>query len=182
MKILGLYDERNVETEGAVSALGLWARQRGYESRFIEAASLSIKPCLGCFGCWVRTPGVCVIADEGRAFAEALMPADLFVLMTSIPFGSFAPSIKRALDRSIPILLPFFKIHGGEMHHVQRSRKPRRLLHVPYGTYGTDELATFTGLARAHCDNFLSPHAKSQFEYAAGPEALVAWVAGEVEA
>ena len=182
MNILGLYDERNVETEGAVSALDAWARRRGHESRFIDATSLSIKPCLGCFACWVKTPGVCVIADEGRAFVEALMPADLFVIITGIPFGSYAPAIKRALDRSIPILLPFFTIYEGEMHHVQRSRRPRRLLHIPYGKYGTEDLKTFSGLARAHCDNALSPRAKRQFEYAGNPEALAAWVDGEVEA
>lgn len=182
MNILGLYDERNVGTEGAVTALDAWAQQRGYGTRFMDASSLAIKPCMGCFGCWVKTPGVCVIADEGRAFAEALMPVDIFVLMTRIPFGSYAPAIKRALDRSIPILLPFFKIHRGEMHHEQRSRRPRRILHIPYGDYGPAELETFTGLAQAHCDNFLSPHTKRQFEYTGNPKALVSWFAGEVEA
>ncbi|MFH2115958.1 MAG: NAD(P)H-dependent oxidoreductase [Spirochaetota bacterium] len=181
MNFLGLYDEKNVETEGAVSALAVWARQRGYESRFIDASSLSISPCLGCFACWVKTPGVCVIADEGRTLVEALMPADLFVLITSIPFGSYAPAIKRALDRSIPILLPFFTVHEGEMHHLQRSRRRRRVLHVPYGEYGIEDLATFSGLARSHCDNLLSPRAKHQFEYEENPEALVAWVDEEVE-
>ena len=181
MNFLGLYDERNVETEGAATALDVWARQHGYEPRFIDASSLSIKPCLGCFGCWVKTPGVCVIDDEGRTVTEALMAADLFVLITTIPFGSYAPAVKRVLDRSIPILLPFFTIHAGEMHHAQRSRQRRRLLHVPYGEYGTEDLATFSGLAKAHCDNLLSPHAKRQFEYAGNPEALIARVDTEVK-
>lgn len=182
MNVLGLYDEKNDRTEGAVTALAAWSSLGGHDSRFVDASSLAVKPCLGCFGCWVKTPGTCVIADDGRAFAEALNPADLVVIVTRIPFGSYAPSVKRVLDRSIPVLLPFFTVHEGEMHHVQRSPRRRRVLHAPYGDYGPEELATFLGLARAHCDNMLSPRAKRRFEYVGEPEELAAWVAEEVGA
>jgi Multimeric flavodoxin WrbA len=183
MNILGLSDEKNAETEGAMRALGSWAKQGGHEASFVCASELSIGPCLGCFGCWLKTPGSCVIpGDDGRSFAEKLGQTDLLVMMTKIPFGSYAPSIKRALDRSISILLPYFSVHNGEMHHVQRYRRARRLLHVPYGEYGEEELATFGGLALAHCDNFRSPHPTRRFAYRGDPEALVAWVAEEVGA
>ncbi|HOX33837.1 MAG TPA: hypothetical protein PLB91_16005 [Spirochaetales bacterium] len=181
MNILGLYDEKNPETEGAVAALEAWARSEGHAPRFVDASALSLKPCLGCFGCWLQTPGSCLIGgDEGRAFVEALAPADLFLVLTRIPFGSFAPAVKRTLDRSIPVLLPYFTLHRGEMHHAQRYRRPRRLLHVPYGDYEAEELATFAGLAAAHCDNLLAPPARRQFAYRGDPEALVAWVAEEL--
>ena len=182
MNVLGLYDEKNDRTEGAVMALTDWSRRWGHDARFFDASSLAIKPCLGCFGCWVKTPGTCVIADDGRAFVEALYPADLVVIVTRIPFGSYAPSVKRALDRSLPVLLPFFTVHEGEMHHVQRGGRCRRLLHAPYGDYGPEELETFLGLAQAHCDNLLSPRARRRFEYGGEPEALASWVAWEVGA
>jgi len=157
-------------------------QDNGHDVQHILLMDKDIHTCTGCFGCWVKTPGTCVIADDGRAFAEALYPADLVVIVTRIPFGSYAPSVKRVLDRSIPVLLPFFTVHEGEMHHVQRSARRRRVLHAPYGDYGPKELETFLGLARAHCDNMLSPRAKRRFEYVGEPRELAAWVAEEVGA
>lgn len=183
MKILGLYDEKNGQTEGALAALADWAKTQGHELSALDASELELKPCLGCFGCWHKTPGICVIpGDDGRGFVEALAPVDLLVVVTPIPFGSYAPSVKRALDRSIPVLLPFFTIHKGEMHHRQRYPQRRRILHLPYGDFEARDLTTFTALAAAHCDNLLSPHAKTQFVYRENPQAFQTWLQEEVGA
>lgn len=183
MNILGLYDESNPETEGAISALADWSASRGHDLHVVNASTLDIGPCLGCFGCWTKSPGLCVISkDQGRAFVEALAPVDVFIMLNRIPFGSWAPAVKKVLDRSIPVLLPYFTIHEGEMHHRQRYPQKRRLLHIPYGDFTAEELATFTALAKAHCDNLLSPHARQDFAYRGQPSELIAWLDGEVAA
>jgi multimeric flavodoxin WrbA len=181
MRIYVLHDEDDGRLGGAVSALADWAEEKGHELCCDNASALRLKPCIGCFGCWLKTPGSCVIrGDDGQAFVERLARSDALVILTKIPYGSFAPSIKQALDRCIPILLPFFKIHEGEMHHVQRYPWKRRILHVPYGEHDAEDFDTFAELARSHCDNVESLHVLEQVEYRGDAPALVAWAEKEL--
>jgi multimeric flavodoxin WrbA len=34
---------------------------------------MKISCCLGCFKCWVKTPGVCIIDDDGRTLAKEVI-------------------------------------------------------------------------------------------------------------
>lgn len=38
--------------------------QRHPELNFIDLSALHIANCVGCFGCWTKTPGRCVIRDD----------------------------------------------------------------------------------------------------------------------
>jgi hypothetical protein len=181
MKLFLLFDEDNAATRAAIAALRTWAVGSGWELQCTCASALKLKPCLGCFGCWVKTPGACIIHDDdGAAFTEEYARSDATMILTKIPYGSYSPAVKRALDRGLAILLPFFEIHRGEMHHVQRYAGKRRLLHVPYGEHDAEEFDTFAELARAHCDNVESPPAATQIDYQGDAEALVAWTAKEL--
>ncbi len=81
---------------------------------------LEIGDCLGCFGCWVRTPGVCVIDDSGREVAERMAKSDLVIYLSPVTFGGYSSELKKALDRAIPLVLPFFIKIDGEIHHPPR--------------------------------------------------------------
>ena len=115
----------------AAATVTAMMKAKGWETKSFALAGMDIHPCRGCFSCWVKTPGICVFKDDGqepilRAWAEA----DLIAMLTPITFGGYAPELKKALDRIIPVLLPFFiKIHG-ETHHPQRYPRPRRLLAI----------------------------------------------------
>jgi multimeric flavodoxin WrbA len=94
----------------------------------LDLAAMDIKPCRGCFSCWVKTPGLCVIRDDEETIIRAVAACELLIWLTPITFGGFSPELKKALDRIIPILLPFFiKVHG-ETHHPLRYPARRHLL------------------------------------------------------
>jgi len=70
---------------------------------------IEIASCLGCFGCWVKTPGICVINDEGRDIAKAVIQSNLIIFLTPVIFGGYSSELKKALDRLILILLLFLR-------------------------------------------------------------------------
>lgn len=79
-----------------------------------------IRPCIGCFGCWVKTPGKCVIRDFYGDMGEYLSKCSEVVIISRCCYGGFSPFVKNVLDRSIPYLHPGFAIKNGEMHHKMR--------------------------------------------------------------
>ncbi len=105
--------------------------------------------CSGCFGCWVKTPGVCVHGDAGRDVAAAAARVELLVYLTPVTFGGYSAELKKALDHLIPLLLPDLKKSGPDTRHPQRYQGNRDLLvvgSVPRGEATGAEAHTFRRL------------------------------------
>ena len=100
-----------------------WERVReSYSGWEIISDDGSIKPCVGCFGCWIKTPGQCVIKDGYDHTPSMIHRADEVMVNSWYTYGGFSSFVKNVIDRSIGYVLPFFEINEGEMHH--RSRYP----------------------------------------------------------
>lgn len=114
--------------------------------------------CQGCFECWTHTPGTCRIEDAGRAVARAFVQSDIVVLLTPVHFGCYSSSTRKALDRTLGMLLPFFHRISGETHHAPRYEYPPALgvLAVLDAPDVAGE-ATVRTLARRNAINFSSP-------------------------
>ncbi len=91
-----------------------------YEGWDVVSDDGTIRPCIGCFGCWVKTPGQCVIPDAYQTMARRIHAAEEVVVRTKWTYGGFSPFVKNVFDRSIGVVLPFFEIVKGEMHHQKR--------------------------------------------------------------
>jgi len=119
-------------------------------------AAPGVKPCVGCFGCWVKTPGACVIPDRGREFLRLLARADRFTIVSRCFYGGFSPDVKAVVDRFIGYVLPWFRIIGDEMHHVPRYEQRLALAWRLYGDITQMERET----ALRYCDaNAVNMHA-----------------------
>jgi hypothetical protein len=86
--------------------------------------------CLGCFECWTKTPGLCRIDDAGREVAANIIGGDLAIYLTPITFGGYSSELKKAVDRSICLISPFFTHIDGEVHHHARYPRYPNLLGV----------------------------------------------------
>jgi len=120
--------------------------------------SMQIAPCLGCFGCWVKTPGECVIDDDARGIARDVVQSDLVVYLTPIVFGGYSATLKSAMDRLIPLIMPYFARVRGEVHHVKRYARYPRVLGIgllPYPDPDQEEL--FAALVDRSSLNMRSP-------------------------
>jgi hypothetical protein len=56
-----------------------WTEETGIEIEEIQVNRLEIRPCLGCFSCWDKTPGKCCIQDDMREVIQKLLWADVTV-------------------------------------------------------------------------------------------------------
>jgi hypothetical protein len=86
--------------------------------------------CLGCFECWTKTPGLCRIDDTGCEVAASIIAGDLTIYLTPITFGGYSSELKKAVDRSICLISPFFTRIDGEVHHQARYDRYPSLLGV----------------------------------------------------
>ncbi len=92
----------------------------GYDVTGLILREKEIAPCLGCFGCWIKTPGICVVDDDGREVVRMAVQSDVMIFLSPVTFGGYSSNLKKALDRIIPIASPFFMKIGGEIHHRPR--------------------------------------------------------------
>ncbi len=99
----------------------------------VFAQSPQVRPCVGCFGCWIKTPGRCVMADHDSELALLLPRADELTIISRLVFGGLSPNVKAVLDRSIGYVLPFFRYVDGEMHHAPRYANRLSLRYLFYG-------------------------------------------------
>lgn len=121
-----------------------------------------LKPCIGCFSCWVRTPGLCVINDIARDISKDISNCDLVIIVTEAKFGCYSSAVKRVLDRHTPSVLPFFKIVNKELHHSPRYRKYPDIIVLGYGeNLPIEEETTLRELSTANAINFQKNKAKT---------------------
>ena len=129
----------------------------GDETKVISHDS-PIRHCIGCFGCWVKTPGACVIRDEYGDMGENLSKCSEVIIVSKCCYGGFSPFVKNVLDRSIPYVHPYFATRNGETHHVRRYDNEITMKVWFYGEQLTEnEQKTAEKLVNANCVN-LSCH------------------------
>lgn len=123
----------------------------------------AIAPCIGCFGCWVQTPGRCVIHDGWETLGETLGKSEELILISACCWGSVSPFVKTAQDRILSFFLPDFEIRRGEMHHKLRYKGTRSLTAVFYGSVTEHERETAEKLMRANAVNYSASLAAVHF-------------------
>lgn len=107
--------------------------------QYIDLSSLKINNCVGCFGCWTRTPGKCVIRDDATRVYPFVAMSDKVLYISRIRYGGYDAVMKTMLERAIPVQQAFIRIHKGETHHVQRAVMLKKATIVAYGDDISDE-------------------------------------------
>ena len=162
MKITIMNGNGNPQNQGFDEYVAHLTVQLTAEGNTVAAFTLremDIKLCTGCFGCWVKTPGECVVDDAGRDVARAIARCELLAYFTPVTFGGVSSELKKALDRMIPNISPFFARVSSETHHRTRYARPPRLLAL--GTLPAPDRAAeavFKTLVERNALNLRSAH------------------------
>jgi len=102
-------------------------RQNGAQVQVFSTGNLKLAHCIGCFGCWLETPGICRFKEPVyQKIFKAWMKSDVVILLTPVTFGGYSSPVKQIVERIVPALLPYMASYHGEIHHKPRySRYPR---------------------------------------------------------
>lgn len=113
---------------------------KGFEAKEARISRDTLAFCKGCFGCWVKSPGECVISDEMAELNHTAMTSDLVVYLCPVVFGQYSANIKNAIDRWLPNMLPFFivRLDGSTMHPPRYESYPAQAM-IGYGDSLTNE-------------------------------------------
>lgn len=80
----------------------------------------SMKACIGCWNCWVKTPGKCVMQDDMSAIYTDYVNSSAVVLLVDTAQGFVDHRAKCFLDRTIPHYHPYIQLKNNECHHMPR--------------------------------------------------------------
>jgi multimeric flavodoxin WrbA len=133
MKVLVLDGAGSEETvKGVVEA----SRRAGFETETVDLGHSSVRGCQSCFTCWLKSPGECAVKDDAGPILRKWVGSDLIIFVTPAVLGTYSPALKRALERMLPLALPYFrKIEGKVRHPLRYEGRPGLLV---FGMAATD--------------------------------------------
>ena len=123
------------------------------ENQHIDLSEKKIANCVGCFGCWVKTPGKCVIRDDAVKIYPLIAQSKNLLYVSRLYYGSYDIAMKTMLERAIPVQQAFIRIHNQETHHVQRAVTEKNAVILAYGDITKEEQEIFRKLVARNAQN-----------------------------
>lgn len=108
---------------------GMKQEIQNIQTKELLISRMNIKPCLGCFSCWSRTPGQCCIQDDMRQVIQDLLWADIAIWSFPLYYFTVPGPLKNLIDRQLPMLLPFMEEKEGQVgngNHPSRYDMSRK--------------------------------------------------------
>lgn len=111
-------------THVMVAALLEGAAEVGASTENVLLARKKIAHCIGCFACWTKTPGKCVLKDDVEGLLKKYMASDIVIMASPLYVDHVTGIMKDFMDRSLPLVCPQFEMgDAGQMRHVSRFEK-----------------------------------------------------------
>ncbi len=98
----------------------------------------ALRYCIGCWGCWVKTPGMCASRDASVEMDRKIIHSDFVLWASPLKMGFPTELLKRAVDKHLPLIHPYMEVVHGEGHHRQRYSKYPRVGLLVEKEAGTD--------------------------------------------
>lgn len=133
------------------------------ENQYIDLSGMNIRNCVGCFGCWTKTPGKCVIRDDAVKVYPLIAKSNRLIYVSRIDCGSYDITMKTMLERAIPVQQAFIRIHEGETHHVQRDVAEKDAVILAYGDLSAESRELFSKLVARNARNMCFRHWEIRF-------------------
>lgn len=97
-----------------------FTRSQSVDTDIVDIYRLNIRECVGCFACWNRTPGKCVINDDMEGLLQKILRADVTIWSFPLYYFGLPSRLKMVIDRQLPLTLPFMDGDAGAGGHRPR--------------------------------------------------------------
>ncbi|MBF0206234.1 MAG: flavodoxin family protein [Oligoflexia bacterium] len=96
--------------------------------------------CIGCYSCWLKTPGICFHRDGMELLIKKYLAADIVILASPIIMGFVSSLLKCFNDRLILLGHPFLYLKNDRMAHVPRyAHYPQTVLFLDDPKYAESD-------------------------------------------
>ena len=94
----------------------------GADVDVVNLRDKKIKYCTGCYSCWTKTPGKCILQDDmTKELLPQLIDSDLVVYATPLYHHTINAHMKTFIERTLPCAQPFFELRdNGKTSHPMR--------------------------------------------------------------
>ncbi len=111
-------DNQTSKTELVLQKFLEGARRAGAATETLYLRDYKINHCLGCFSCWVKSPGRCVQKDDmAEELFDRYIQADLAVLATPLYHFNMNARMKMFIERTLPMVMPGASSQQGRVRY-----------------------------------------------------------------
>jgi multimeric flavodoxin WrbA len=98
----------------------------GHTITQIDLRDVQLRYCIGCWNCWVKTPGQCATDAASQVMDRAVIQSDFTLWAAPLKMGFPSELLKMANDKHLPLIHPYMEVDQNEGHHLRRyPRSPR---------------------------------------------------------
>ncbi|MBI5346496.1 MAG: flavodoxin family protein [Chlamydiae bacterium] len=129
MKIIAINGSplgKNSVTNILVEEFFKGAEKHGAETKQIFLSNMNIHHCMGCFSCWIKTPGVCIFNDDMKKIN--IKDCDILIFASPVYVDNITGLLKNFMDRTIYLVSPYMeKDINNEAVHINedKEREPK---------------------------------------------------------
>ncbi len=123
----GNANAKNSDFEQFLAKMCVYLDKEQHVVHHLKLRAMDIRYCIGCWSCWVKTPGKCSVKDESHTVCDNVINSDLTIFASPVIMGFTSEILKRAQDKLIPLVHPYIEMVQGECHHKKRYDKYPKL-------------------------------------------------------